>query len=353
MGIPAVAGLSLLTKKIASGDKLLVDGDRGIVTVNPSQLDEAKSKKRMEAEYVTRVEIRQRCKESARTLDGSFVQVMANVGCLEDAHLAQCNGADGIGLYRLEQLFLSRKTPPTRQDLIDAVKPCATVFADKPVVVRLLDAGGDKDIPFLSLPAEDNPSLGRRGVRLLLDYPDLAGAQIEAIVWLAQEFDVRILVPMVTVADDISKIRDLVQHAVQQIGVDKAPFLGAMIETPAAALCTREIAQNADFLSIGTNDLTQYTMAVGRENQFVVQYFLEDHPAVTRLIQMVVDEADGTPVEMCGELAGHTEAVSRLVGMGIHTFSVAPSLVPLIKDAVRQVSLKTQKVSGVTQSENH
>jgi len=353
MGIPAVSGLSLLTKKITSGDKLLVDGDRGIVIVNPSQLKEVKFKKRMDAECLARVEIRQRCQEPARTLDGSFVQVMANIGCLEDAHLAQCNGADGIGLYRLEQLFLSRKTPPTRHDLIDAVKPCATIFPDKPVVVRLLDAGGDKDIPFLSLPAEDNPSLGRRGVRLLLDYPDLAGAQIEAIVWLAQEFDVRILVPMVTVADDMSKIRDLVQHAVQQIGADKAPFLGAMIETPAAALCTREIAQNADFLSIGTNDLTQYTMAAGRENQFVDQYFLEDHPAVMRLIQTVMQEADGTPLEMCGELAGHTETVSRLVSMGIHTFSVAPSLVPFIKESVRAVNLSIQDNSGATQSEDH
>jgi phosphotransferase system enzyme I (PtsI) len=209
-------------------------------------------------------------------------------------------------------------------------------LAGKPITVRLLDLGADKPVPFLKLPAEDDPFLGRRGVRLLLRYPDLLDTQFKALLEFSQEFDVRILVPMVTVANDMAQIRRRLIEVANAGGMRRIPPLGAMIETPAAALGISEIVQHADFLSIGTNDLTQYTMAAGRENPLVNDYFVEGHPTVLRLIRIVVEEAGQTPVSICGELASELGSVPILLSLGMRSLSVAPPLVPKVKEAIRQ-----------------
>ncbi len=350
MGIPAVTGVAHLVEKIATDDRLLIDGDRGTITVNPDRDVEDTFVESMQRKFHNLADIYNRCNEPAKTIDGSLIKVMANIGCFEDAQLAKKNGADGIGLFRLEQLYLSCKAPPTQKELLDGIGACVRLFGDKPVAIRLLDAGADKDIPFLNLPTEDNPSLGRRGVRLLLEYPDLANAQMEVLVELAQDHDIRVLVPMVTLSSEMVRVKDLMKRVAERMGVSKVPKVGAMIETPAAALCTSEIAKSSDFLSVGTNDLTQYTMAAGRENQLVDDYFIEEHPAVMRLITIAAEEAQDTPMATCGELAGDMGAVPHLLELGIHTLSVAPSLIAIVKDAIRRVEISScEQLSKISQ----
>jgi phosphoenolpyruvate-protein kinase (PTS system EI component) len=273
--------------------------------------------------------------------------VLANVGCREDVTAAAEHGADGVGLYRMEQFYLARNTPPTVQELLAELRAVFAPVSGKPVTVRLLDLGGDKPLPFLKLPPEDNPFLGQRGVRFLLRYPDLLDTQLQALCQFSQEHDLRILVPMVTLAGEMASIRSRLAALGKEAGVEKLPPLGAMIETPAAALSVADINEYADFLSIGTNDLTQYTMAAGRENPLVNDYFREDHPAVLRLVRIILDEAGHTPVALCGELARQTEVIPVLLKLGIRILSVAPPLIPLVKEAIRQIALEAIAASGV------
>jgi phosphotransferase system enzyme I (PtsI) len=208
--------------------------------------------------------------------------------------------------------------------------------------MRLLDLGGDKPVPFLKLPPEDNPFLGQRGVRLLLRYPDLLDTQLKALLQFSQEYDVHILVPMVTLAEEVDRVRSRLEGVAKEAGLEKLPRLGVMIETPAAALSVADIIAHADFLSIGTNDLTQYTMAAGRENPLVNDYFREDHPAVLRLVRIIVEEAGHIPVAVCGELARQLDAISTLLKLGIRILSVAPPLVPSVKEAIRAIRLEAK-----------
>ena len=339
MGVPAVAEVSDLQHYIAAKDKLLVDGDHGVVIVNPDDETEQSFKKQIDGQRTLRAQAHRRSHGPARTKCGTVIQVMANIGCREDAVGAADNGAEGVGLYRLERLYLARKLPPTEDELFENIREALAPVKDRSVNVRLLDAGGDKDIPFLNLPAEPDPFLGRRGVRLLLAYPDLLKTQLRVLIRLCQEHDVRVLVPFVTLAEEMSRVREVLNEVADDIQPKKVPPLGAMIETPASALCTSELAEQADFLSVGTNDLTQYTLAVGRENPLVAKYFVDDHPSVLRLLKLVMSEAKDVPVAVCGELAGRQEAIPQLLQIGIRTLSVAPPMIPLVKEAIRETSV--------------
>lgn len=265
---------------------------------------------------------------------------MANVGGREDVIAAAENGADGIGLYRIEQFYLSRNTPPSEADLLAELRAVFEPLGRKPITVRLLDLGADKPVSFLNFPAEDDPFLGRRGVRLLLQYPDLLDTQFNALLEFSRDHELRILVPMVTLAEEMAEVRRHLQAVADRAGFAKLPPLGAMIETPAAALTIRDIVQHADFLSIGTNDLTQFTMAAGRENPLVNDYFIENHPAVLRLIAIVAEEAGDTPVSICGELAARHNCLPTMFDLGVRSLSVAPPLVPSVKETVRQSAVR-------------
>lgn len=339
LGIPTVAQIPNLMKAIGDGDTLVVDGFLGEVIRNPDAGTRERYHRRIKsvAEHLARAQ--QLSREPARTADGTAVTVLANVGWREDAVAAAENGADGVGLYRLEQFYLSRKTPATTPELVAELRATFAPVRDQPVTVRLLDLGGDKPLPFLKLPPEDNPFLGQRGVRLLLRFPDLLDTQLRALLEFSRDHDLRILVPMVTLAEDMAQVRRRLASIAQEMGVEKLPPLGAMIETPAAALCVSAILQHADFLSLGTNDLTQYTMAASRENGLVSDYYAEDHPAVLRLVRLTVEEAGRTVVAVCGELAGRLDAVPTLLKLGVRVLSVAPPLVPGVKEAVRKTSL--------------
>lgn len=337
LGIPTVAQIPNVTREIVDDDVLIVDGFRGEVVINPDTATQARYTEEIQRAEARSAQVMQLARQPACTLDGTTVAVLANVSCREDVVVANDDGADGIGLYRLEQFYLSRKTPPAATELLAELRAIFAPVRGKPVTVRLLDLGGDKPLPFLKLPPEDNPFLGQRGVRFLLRYPDLLDTQLQALWQFSQEHDVRILVPMVTLADEMARVRS--RLAAVANNADKLPPLGAMIETPAAALSVPEINAHADFLSIGTNDLTQYTMAAGRENPLVNEYFLEDHPAVLRLVRIIVEEAGQVPVAVCGELARQFNAIPALLKLGIRTLSVAPPLVPSVKEAIRQVTL--------------
>jgi phosphoenolpyruvate-protein kinase (PTS system EI component) len=202
----------------------------------------------------------------------------------------------------------------------------------------LLDIGADKNPTYLHLPAEPDPFLGRRGVRLLLDYPELLEAQLRAMLVVSQQIPLGILIPMVTTVSDVIQVVERLRQIAEQMAIGQAPRIGAMIETPAAALSIPALKRHVDFFSIGSNDLTQYAMAAGRENPMVTQYFIDDHPSVLRLIELVVKEAGATPVSLCGELAGRVEVIPQLLGAGLRSLSVPAYLVQEIKHAVRQSS---------------
>jgi phosphoenolpyruvate-protein kinase (PTS system EI component) len=306
------------------------------VIASPDREALARFQQQVSERHESWIKVRKLCHRPAITEDGTRVEVMANIGCREDAVLAAENGADGVGLYRLENLFLSRKALPTETELLVQMRSTLEPFRTRMVTLRLLDTGGDKAIPSIDLPDEPNPFLGRRGVRLLLEHPELLRTQLRTFLRIAQEQEVRILVPMVTLAEEMERVRDLADGTASELGLSTPPPIGAMIETPAAALCVSDIALHADFLSVGTNDLTQYTMVAGRENPLVDHYFQADHPAVLRLVQMICEEGVGTALSVCGELASRTDSLQTMLDLGIRRLSVAPPLVPDIKQAVRR-----------------
>jgi phosphoenolpyruvate-protein phosphotransferase len=339
LGIPTVAQIPNVTAKVTDDDEVIVDGFRGELVINPDEDTKARYTKEIHGAQARVALAKESAREPACTIDGTMVTVLANVSCREEVVAAHDDGADGVGLYRLEQFYLSRKTPPTVAELLAELQVIFAPMTGKPVTVRLLDLGGDKPLPFLKLPPEDNPFLGLRGIRFLLQYPDLLDTQLRALWQFSREYDVRVLVPMVTLAEDIVRVRSRFAAVANEANRQELPPLGAMIETPAAALCVEDIKAHADFLSIGTNDLTQYTMAAGRENPLVNDYFLENHPAVLRLVRTIVEEAGSVPVAVCGELARRLDAIPILLKLGIHTLSVAPPLVPGVKEAIRQIAL--------------
>lgn len=336
MSIPAVTQISDVCEKIITGDKLLVNGYAGTVIINPDKETERNFKEQILKQENIKSEALEHCHKPARTQQGKEIKIMANIGCYEDSVSAAANGADGIGLYRIEQFYLSKAKPPSEQEILDNIRKTLQPMKDKPTTVRLLDAGADKDIPFLNLPAENNPFLGVRGVRLLLKYPEITKTQLKVLSELFSEFNLRILVPMITTFEDLKEIRNLLEVVSEESNLKQKPPLGAMIETPAAVMCVKEIATFADFLSIGTNDLTQYTMAAGRENNQVSDYYIDNHPAIMKLIEIVSRDAD-CPVEICGELASNINVLTELIKLGINNLSVPPSYIPEVKETIRKI----------------
>jgi phosphotransferase system enzyme I (PtsI) len=335
LGIPCVGGIAELLNTIHTGDVVLVDGTRGTAIINP----DARALQRHEHALDLGRQRKQAAMQGNRatsmvTSDGIEVSVMANVRSREDVELAMNQGAAGIGLFRTEPFFLSTKHFPSDKIFADFLFESLEPARGKRIDVRLLDIGADKNPVYLHLPSEPDPFLGRRGVRLLLDYPDLLEAQLRAMLDVSQEFPVGVLIPMVTTERDVVQVAQRFRRLGEEMGIRHLPRLGAMIETPAAALSVTSLRKHVDFFSIGSNDLTQYTMAAGRENPMVTEYFLDDHPVILRLIELIVREADETPVSLCGELAGRPDTIPDLLRAGIRSLSVSASLIPDIKHAI-------------------
>ena len=338
-GIPVVAELPGLLDQIRTGDLLLIDAFTGALVISPAEETQRAFEQRLESHRASRSRSQGDCRARAITRDGHSVAVEANLGAHDDVEMVVENGADGIGLFRIEQLYLARELLPSEDELYEELQALVGPLRDRPVTIRLLDMGGDKPLPSLRMRPEPNPLLGKRGVRLLLAFPHLVQTQMRALLRLARTQTIRILVPMIALERDMEKIRELFVNIGREVGCENLPALGAMIETPSAALTVADIARHADFLCIGTNDLTQYTLAVGRDDATVSEYYIDDHPALLRLLGIIIREAGGKSVTICGELGGREEAIPSLLQMGFRDFSIAPPLIPATKDLIRSLSI--------------
>ena len=336
-GIPTLTDLPGLLSQIRSGDEALVDAFREALIISPSPETRRDFDQRLEHYRASLLTCKWQCHRPAITRDGQKISVEANLAAHASVEAIVENGADGVGLFRIEQLYFARELPPSEEELFSELQHLVAPLREKPVTIRLLDIGGDKAIPSLRLPFESNPLLGKRGVRVLLDYPQLARAQLKSLLRLSQTQDIRILVPMVTFERDMQQIRELLVAVADEMGIQKLPPLGAMIETPAAALTVGQIARHADFLSVGTNDLTQYTLVAGRDNATVSTYYEDTHPSMLRLLGIIIGEASGKPVTICGEMAGREEVIPTLLEIGFRALSISAPLIPTTKELIRSI----------------
>jgi multiphosphoryl transfer protein len=335
LGIPAAVGLGEAVLAVPDGTPLLLDGQAGVLVPHPSdELVVEYEARREEAEEAARV-VRETAQEPAVTLDGRHVEVFANVGSPRDVEAAIEAGAEGVGLFRTEFLFLERDSLPDEDEQVEAYREAAAALGGRPLILRTLDVGADKPLPTLPQPHEANPFLGVRGIRLGLERPDLLLTQLRAVVRVAAEFPVKVMFPMVATVAEWRAARDLLAEA----GAPASLEAGVMIEVPAAALSAESLADEVDFFSIGTNDLTQYTMAAERGNERVAALGDALHPAVLRLVAQVTAaaEARGKPVGVCGELAGDHAAVPVLVGLGVTELSMSAPSIPAVKQAIRSL----------------
>ena len=340
-GIPTLAGLPGLLSRIRSGDEALVDAFREALIILPNPDTRRDFDQRLEEYRASLFTCKGECRKPAITRDGQKISVEANLAAHASVEAVVENGADGVGLFRIEQLYFARDLPPSEEELFSELQHLVAPLREKPVTIRLLDIGGDKAIPSLRLPFESNPLLGKRGVRLLIDYPQLARTQLKSLLRLSQAQDIRILVPMVTLERDMRKIRELLVGVAHEMGIQNLPPLGAMIETPAAALTVGQIARHADFLSVGTNDLTQYTLVAGRDDATVSNYYEDTHPSMLRLLGIIIAEASGKPVTICGEMAGREEVIPMLMEIGFRALSISPPLIPTTKELIRSIDIRT------------
>jgi phosphoenolpyruvate-protein phosphotransferase len=338
-GIPTITEIPEIVTQIANGMELLVDGFRGRLVIAPQPDTRAEFHGRLEKWQATLVRCKGACKEPARSLDGQLIRVEANIGIEDDVELALDNGADGVGLLRIEQLYFARNTPPSEDELFTELQHLVKPLRDRAVTIRLLDIGGDKPLPFLRMPVTLNPVLGRRGVRILLEYSQLVRTQLGAILRLSQEHPVRVLIPMVTLEDDIQKMREAFDAMSIERKIASPPEFGAMVETPAAALAVPVLLKHVDFLCVGTNDLTQYTLAAARDDAAVNDYYVDSHDSILRLLSIILADAKQCSVTLCGELASRETWVPRLLQMGFRTLSVAPTAIPTTKATIRNVDI--------------
>ncbi|MEV4345710.1 phosphoenolpyruvate--protein phosphotransferase [Actinoplanes sp. NPDC049596] len=341
-GIPAVVGAGRSVMQIPDGRVVALDGSSGEVVVGPSEEVLASFRARAAREEGRRQGARSRAADPAVTSDGTQVLVGANIGSIDDARAAAANGADLAGLVRTEFLFLDRATAPDVDEQVAVYRAIAEALGGRRVTLRTLDAGSDKPLPYLPGPVEANPYLGVRGLRLSLTHPAVFAEQLLAIARVARETPVSVMFPMVTTVDELRRARGMLDEAVNRAGGGRPDGLrvGLMVEVPAVALRAAEFVPYADFFSVGTNDLTQYTLAAERGNPALMSLARGLDPAVARLIDELGRAAAGrVPVAVCGEVAADEQAVPRLLAAGVRQLSVAPALVPLVKQSVRSVGV--------------
>lgn len=346
LGIPAVTGVDVDSLP-ALGGRWIVDGNAGSVILNPTESDLEQAERRSKDYDRFRSELMAQSRGFATTADGAGIEVMLNVENFEDLPDELVEGLAGIGLYRTEFLYMNRAHFPSEEEQVDHYVAALNKVGDREITFRTIDVGGDKPLPYLAVPHEPNPVLGWRGLRLSLEWPDMFYAQLRALLRASAHGRMRILFPMLTMVEEFRKARDIVrqiQSDLRRRGVafDKDIKLGAMIEVPAAALAARSIAEEADFLSIGTNDLSQYALAVDRNNARVASLYQPLHPGMINILRQVVEAADvaGTPISLCGEMAGDPEATLLLLGLGLRSFSMPPYHLPVVKKVIGVVELR-------------
>jgi phosphocarrier protein FPr len=341
LGLPAVVGLGDAILSIDEGTTVLLDGDNGTLQIDPPEDVRREASERRERAAQRSARARERAHEPGATQDGTRIEVFANLGSAAEAAKAVELGAEGVGLLRTEFLFLDRSELPDEDEQAETLREIATALDGRPLVVRTLDAGADKPLPALPMPPETNPFLGVRGIRLTLERPNVLSTQLRAILRVAADHPVKVMLPMVATLSEIEAAREALAEARTQTGIDAPIELGIMVEVPAAALTAGGLAEHVDFFSLGTNDLTQYTMAAERGDERLASLLTGPQPAVLRLIQETVAGAAkyGRWVGVCGELAGDPPTAVLLAGLGVTELSMAPALVPEVKEALRGVEL--------------
>ncbi len=345
-GTPAVIGIPGAARAIKTGDTLIVDGISGIVFVNPPRAVE-REYERLETEIrAGQDKLRELVDLPAVTVDGTAIGLWANASKLADTEAAMLFKADGIGLYRTEFGYAIRNALPTEEEQFEFLERAAQRLHPRRITFRLLDIGGDKQLPYLPLPASRNPSLAQRGIRLLLDHPDVLKRQLRAFLRVSANHPISILLPVVGGLEEIRRTRQIIREVQSELTATGQAFdpkipLGAMIEIPAAALIARQLAAEVDFFSLGTNDLVQYLLAADREDETIASYYQPLHPAVLRLVGSVADVAreTGRPLTICGDIAGDPLYTELLLGLGLRALSVASGELLVVKNRIRRTSL--------------
>jgi phosphotransferase system enzyme I (PtsI) len=348
MEIPAVVGLSDITELLQTGDLVIVDGLEGDVLVRPEPAVVATYAEKQREYHKQKETWARLVQEATVTADGHRVELAANIGNPQDAVQAVQNGAEGVGLFRTEFLYMGRDQFPTEEEQFEAYKSAAeTMGKERPVVIRTLDIGGDKELSYLSLPKELNPFLGYRAIRLCLDRTELFKTQLRALLRASAYGNIKIMYPMIATLAELrqaNRILDEVKAELreQRISFNEELEVGIMIEVPAAAMIADQLAKEADFFSIGTNDLIQYTMAADRMNEQVSYLYDPYHPAILRLIHQVIKAAhqEGKWVGMCGEMAGEAHAIPILLGLGLDEFSMSATSILRARHLLKQLSYR-------------
>lgn len=346
LAIPAVVGVRDATQRIATGDLLVLDGLRGRVIIEPGEEQLEDAERRAARVHAMAVQLGASRDVPAVTKDGVRVALHANIELPDEAVVAVEHGAEGVGLYRTEFLYVNRKQPPSEEEQLDVFRRVITAMAPRPVTLRTFDIGGDKFVSSFQLPDELNPMLGLRAVRLALSEPEVFLTQLRAMVRASAFGEVRIMIPMVSTIDELTQVRALLERAKAQVVANGDPVteqiaLGVMIEVPAAAIMARAFAAEADFMSIGTNDLVQYTLAVDRTNRALALLASPYDPAILRLVDGVIRAGaeKACPVSLCGEMASDLYGALLLVGLGLRDLSMESVAIPEIKEALRRVEL--------------
>lgn len=348
MGIPFAMGIETkLMLPVQTGDIVIIDGDEGNVIVNPPAdvIRHYEEKRTLAAAHLER--LKEIAHEPSVTRDGVRMELKANISSAKELDIALKNGATGVGLFRTEFLYMDRVTLPKEEEQYEVYKEAAVKLGNRPLVIRALDIGGDKSVNFMSFPQEDNPALGYRAIRILLDRRDLFKTQLKAILRASVHGNVRIMYPMISSVSEVRRANEILELAKTELAREGKPFrqdtpVGIMIEVPAAVMIADILAEEVQFFSIGTNDLVQYVLAVDRMNETVANMYDPYHPAVLRMLKQVADagRAKGIPVSVCGEIAGDPEAMPLWLGLGIQELSMSVQSLLTVKEKVLQSEAK-------------
>lgn len=339
--IPALLGVEGILEQVQAGEEAILDGQEGVLFLSPDALTRRVYAEKREAEEELKQKLKEMNRLPAVTTDGREVHLFANVGSLKDIELAKKHGADGVGLFRSEFLYMESSRFPTEQEQFEIYKKAAEIMK-KPVTIRTLDIGGDKALPYYQFEKEENPFLGWRAIRFCLDMRDVFKTQLKALLRAAAYGDIRIMYPMIVSVEEFRKANELLEECKEELRERGVLFresiaTGIMVETPAAVLMAEELAKEVDFFSIGTNDLTQYILAADRGNQKLTKLYSPFHPSVLRAVARVIEAGhrEGKEVGMCGEFAGDERAVPLLVGLGLDEFSMVSNEIAAVRYQVR------------------
>ncbi|MCW6110841.1 phosphoenolpyruvate--protein phosphotransferase [Clostridium sporogenes] len=339
--IPAIVGMKDITESVKNDDVVIVDGTEGVVIINPNKETIEKYEKSKESFLREKEELKKLINVESVTKAGKRVEVCGNIGKPQDVHQVLENGGEGVGLFRTEFLYMDRDNMPSEDEQFESYKYAVEKMEGKPVVIRTLDIGGDKKLPYLEMPEEMNPFLGYRAIRLCLDRKELFKVQLRALLRASAFGNLKIMFPMISSLSEFKAAKELLKECMNELKAEGKEFnenleIGIMVEIPAAAICADELAKHVDFFSIGTNDLIQYTLAADRMNEKISYLYDPMHPAVLRLIKMTIDAAhkEGKWCGMCGEMAGDENAIATLVEYGLDEYSMSASSILTAKKII-------------------